>query len=203
MLEQSKPAQPAEQEATMVVDTVHFLCAVAYTWNLHTVVEPYLFVVDGNSTDTLVFPLSATADTLRRDHCLYNPIFLYDQSMQLTPNRIKPRDLGYKYCEFAMEFVHPAGQSVIHNIPMFWAYRLKDGHPTDLNRVGAWQTCMYWLDDPTNLHGGTQSLGLTVLPQDQDQVLSRFFHADRVAPYGDELIYICPTPRPLTVRCGQ
>ena len=124
---------------TYKVDTLRYMCAVAYTWDLHSIVDPYLIfieVVRGDIQDTTVYALPSKVDTLNIDNggLIYCEIFSNDR----VPDTLKAADLGLKYYEFSRVIKRPL--YLAYEIRTAWAYKKKKDVAYKENYyVGSWE----------------------------------------------------------------
>lgn len=140
--EHNNPNPPAEEPndtITYKVDTLRYLCAAAYTWDLHSIVDPYLIfieVVRGDIRDTTIYALPSKVDTFNINNggLLYSEIFSNDR----VPDTLKTDDLGLKYYEFSRVIKRPV--YLAYEIRTAWAYKKKKDVAYKENYyVGSWE----------------------------------------------------------------
>lgn len=168
----NKPNPPVEEPndtITYKVDTLLYMCAAAYTWDLHSIVDPYLIfieVVHGDIQDTTVYALPSKVDTLNINNggILYADIFSNDR----VPDTLKASDLGLKYYEFSRVIKRPVYWA--YEIRTAWAYKKKDVAYKENYYVGSWELNSFIKRNNNSVRywgGGGHSHRLSNLPLEE------------------------------------
>lgn len=93
--EHNTPTLPDEDPAdttTYICDTMNYMFAAAYTWDLHEYVTPHIFYIV-NEKDTFLYEFANVVDTLTQDNLGY----IYEQ---VIGSGKQPENIGVRFCEF-------------------------------------------------------------------------------------------------------
>ena len=167
------PTEPIEQDTTTyMVDTMNFMSAVAYTWDLHSLVTPYAFFVF-NEQDTIMYELPEDAITISMDNCepLYDMIFVDEYHSRNTPDTLSTTDVGVKCCAFSKVLKYPAYEP--YRIDMFFGYTLTEADSKAVYYIGAWECELYRINEQEHWSGGRSAHGVEEITK--DQVVEEYF----------------------------